>query len=70
VNLLFEAGQHVAVSRPLNQLLHGPLAGLPGSQALARYFVHGRFDPGDLVAVLAGALAAAAVLHILSSRRS
>jgi hypothetical protein len=70
VNLLFEAGQHRALSGPLSHLLLGPLAGWPGSHMLARYFVQGRFDPGDLAAVLAGALAAAAVLHLLPRCRS
>lgn len=63
VNVAFEIGQHPLVSARLAELLQGSSGGEPITQALARYFVHGTFDPGDIVAALLGTLAAGAVLR-------
>jgi len=63
VNAAFEVGQHPSVSIRLANALQGAPSGMPFSQALSRYFVHGTFDPLDLVAVLFGSLAAALVLR-------
>lgn len=51
----FEAGQHPVVFASLQPLL--------GDGALARYFGRGTFDPADLLAVAAGAAAAALALQ-------
>ena len=69
VNLAFEAGQHPWVSVRLASALQGELAGMPFSRPLARYFVRGTFDPGDVLAVLLGALAAAFVLRFVTRPR-
>ena len=65
VNLLFELGQHAAVREPLAAaLLDLPGRTLP-ARWLASYFLRGTFDVGDLIAAMLGALAAAAVLHLV-----
>ena len=69
MNVAFEVGQHPLVSVRLAELLQGGLGGLPFTQTLASYFVHGTFDPGDIVAALLGALAAAAVLRLMHRGR-
>ena len=69
VNAAFEIGQHRQVSTPLAELLRGDLGGLPLTQPLANYFVHGAFDPGDIIAALLGAMAAGAVLQFVQLRR-
>jgi hypothetical protein len=65
VNVAFEIGQHPLVSAPLAQFLQSELGAMPAAQALARYFVHGTLDPGDIVAALAGAMAAGMVLRLM-----
>ena len=69
VNVAFEVGQHPVVSVRLAELLQGGLGGLPLTRSLANYFVYGMFDPGDIVAALLGALAAAAVLRLVHRGR-
>ena len=64
VNVAFEIGQHPQLSARLAELLQDSLGHMPAMQALARYFVHGTFDPGDIIAALLGSLVAAAVLRI------
>jgi hypothetical protein len=65
INLLAELGQH-AVFKPLwADLLHGGSATAAPLQWLARYELHGRFDPGDLVAIVLGAASAALLLRVL-----
>lgn len=54
LGLLFEAGQHPALSAGLGSALGGPLGA---------YFTFGRFDPADAVATVAGGLVAAGVLR-------
>jgi hypothetical protein len=63
VNVVFEMGQHPLISAPLAQALDAAFGRGPIGGALARYFVRGTFDVGDIVAAVAGALAAAAVVH-------
>jgi hypothetical protein len=65
VNLVFEVGQHPTVSARLAKVLQGDLSGMPLAQRLARYFVHGTFDSGDIFAALMGALGAGAVLRLM-----
>jgi hypothetical protein len=64
VNILFEIGQHPSVS-PFwaEALLTGEAPG-PVLEPLARYFVAGTFDSGDVVASVLGSLTAAFVLRI------
>lgn len=69
VNLAFEIGQHRLVSVRLAEVLEGGLGRMPLTRTLANYFVHGTFDPGDIVAALLGALAAGAVLLLMHRGR-
>ena len=69
VSVAFEIGQHPQISVRLAEALHGGLGVLPFSRSLANYFVHGTFDPGDIVAALLGALAAGCVLLWMHPRR-
>ena len=69
VNAAFEVGQHPQVSARLAEVLQGGLGGAPLTRPLASYFVNGTFDPGDIVAALLGALAAAAVLRLMHRGR-
>lgn len=69
VNVVFEVGQHPLVSVRLAEALQGGPGGSPLTQPLASYFVHGTFDPGDIVAGLFGALAAGAVLRLMHRGR-
>jgi hypothetical protein len=65
VNVAFEVGQHPQVSASLAESLQASLRAVPLSQPLARYFIDGTFDSGDIAAALLGALAASAVLHLV-----
>jgi hypothetical protein len=71
VNAAFEFGQHALVSAALAAMLLGGAgpAAAPWRQALARYFVAGTFDGGDLVATVLGTAVAVAVLHAASRRK-
>ena len=70
VNVAFEVGQHPLVSVRLGEALRSGLGGLPLTRLLANYFVHGTFDPGDIVAALLGALAAGALLRLMHRGRN
>jgi len=67
VNLAFEVGQHPRFSAPIADALQFGLGLNALTVALSRYFLHGHFDWGDVAAVSAGALAAAAVLWLLDA---
>jgi hypothetical protein len=69
INVAFEIGQHPLVSPRLADALTGPLDGLPLVEPLARYFIRGTFDWGDIAAALLGALAAGVVLRFTSCSR-
>ncbi len=64
INVGFEVGQHPLVSARLAEALLGPLAGFPLMEPLARYFVRGTFDWGDIAAAMLGMFSAAAVLRL------
>jgi hypothetical protein len=59
-NVAFELGQHPALKGWWRDSFEGRVA-----SPLGRYFIHGSFDVRDLVAAVAGALAAAVVLRLL-----
>ncbi len=61
VNLAFELGQHPALKGWWLESVAGDA--LPIVRWFARYFLHGTFDVVDLVVVIAGAAAAAAMLR-------
>ena len=63
VNAAFELGQHPQLRAPLADALR-QLGPAPLATPLANYFLHGTFDPGDLLAVALGAGAAAAWLRL------
>lgn len=65
VNLAFELGQHPRLSAPLAEGLQAGFGDTRLSRTLANYFLRGTFDVADIVAVVLGALAAAAVLRLL-----
>jgi hypothetical protein len=64
INAAFEAGQHPAFRDSLGAAIQQHLGPAAWSQALARYFVNGRFDVADIAAAAAGAAAAATVLWL------
>jgi hypothetical protein len=70
VNLAFELGQHPRLSAPISQALQSGFGPWPPAQALSRYLLNGRFDGADLLALSAGALAAAALLRLLHPREN
>lgn len=73
VDLAFELGQLPQLSAPLSQALlalQSASLPLPPAQALSRYLVNGRFDTADVLALSAGALAAAGVLRLLHRRET
>lgn len=67
VNIAFELGQHPQISARLAEALHGSFGDAPAARALARYFVRGTFDVGDIAAAIVGALAAAALMRLIQA---
>jgi hypothetical protein len=67
VNLAFELGQHPRFSALIAEALQVGLGQNVLTAAMSRYFLRGRFDWGDVTALSAGALAAAAVLWLLQA---
>lgn len=65
INLMFEFAQHPLLKAPLAAALQDGLGWTPFARPLANYVLRGTFDPGDLVAVVLGALAAAGVLRLV-----
>lgn len=68
VSVAFEIGQHTQVRQPLAHALQAAFGDSAVPRAVANYFLHGTFDPGDIVAAVLGAVAAATVLRLM--RRS
>jgi hypothetical protein len=58
VNLVFEAGQHSAISLNIVQQLPVWFEHIPVLENSANYFIHGRFDIWDLFAAFLGGLIA------------
>ena len=69
VNLAFELGQHPQLSARLTDALQVAFGPISLTQPLASYFLRGTFDGGDMAAAMLGALAAAGLLWLSSSRR-
>jgi hypothetical protein len=67
VNIAFELGQHPDVSARLAGALQDTFGDTPLTRAIGSYFIRGTWDPGDVVASLLGALAAAAVLRLVQT---
>ena len=63
VNVAFEIAQHPRLSGAVAHALHRTFGHGAVADALADYGLRGSFDRADLVAVTAGSLAAAALLH-------
>jgi hypothetical protein len=68
VNVAFEIGQHAYFRLGIAHVLRLVLGDTSLSRILSSYFLRGTFDIGDIVAAIAGALAAAAVLYLAYSR--
>ena len=68
VDVAFEVGQHPRLAGAVADALQRALGDGPAASGLAGYFTRGRFDPADIVAATAGALVAAAVLHLSHAR--
>jgi len=58
VDTLFEIGQHPAIAPHIAAWLPGWFHNLPILDNTASYFLHGTFDPGDLVAIALGTIVA------------
>ena len=69
VNIAFELGQHPQFKGPLAEALYAHLGQSVPVRRLASYFLRGTFDFGDLLAIVAGALAAAGVLRAVQASR-
>jgi hypothetical protein len=66
---LFECGQHPMLAARIDRWLASAAGDNLALRAVGRYFVRGTFDTRDLLAGLAGALAAAMVLWALHPGR-
>lgn len=69
IDVAFEAGQHAGLAGALVWASHRALGDGALASALTGYFARGRFDPADVAAATAGALAAAAVLRVAHQPR-
>ena len=69
VNIAFELGQHPRLSAHLSHWLQSSFGESPVIRSIARYFVRGTFDVGDIAAAALGALAAAAILRLMPNHR-
>ncbi len=63
VDATFELGQHPQVASGLSSLIPQWFEHLPVLDRTASYFLHGTFDPFDLLAIVSGALAAYVVIQ-------
>ncbi len=63
VEAAFELGQHSALALALLTAMPPWFAGLPILNKSANYFLHGTFDPLDMLAIALGALAAYLVIQ-------
>lgn len=70
IDLAFEIGQHPALEPRWMQILHARGTDAPGTRAVLDYFIHGTFDPLDVLAIVLGTLAAVALLYLIDRRES
>jgi len=69
VNVGFEVGQSQAFKAQWAEALRTDVGDWVPTRSVLSYLLHGTFDGGDMLAVVLGALAAAALLHLVDSRR-
>ena len=67
INVAFEFGQQAQFKAYWADALQGGWASAPWARPLAQYFLRGTFDMADVAAAVAGAVAAAALLHVLQT---
>jgi len=68
VNVVFEVVQCPGINQPVAQAAEGIFGRVWPARLLSNYVLRGTFDPGDLMAATAGAVAAAAVLYLVCRR--
>lgn len=68
IGWLFEVGQHPTISAQLIKNIPEWFSGIPLLENIANYFQYGTFDPLDLLATLAGAVAAGKTYQITRQR--
>ena len=68
VDSLFEIAQHPAIAPHLAAWLPNWFQHLPILDHTADYFLHGTFDPGDLVAIVLGTLVAYVTIRLIHSK--
>jgi len=69
INVGFEVGQHAALKSQWAEALRTGAGDWVITRSVLNYLLHGTFDGGDVFAVILGALAAAALLHLVNRRR-
>lgn len=70
VDAAFELGQHPSLAPYLALFVPGWFDQIPILGRAASYFLNGTFDPWDLAAIFAGALAAYATLTLITQRNA
>jgi hypothetical protein len=65
VDMLFEIGQQQDIASEIVAYIPDWFKGVPFLENTADYFVQGRFDPADLLAILFGAIAAYLLMLVL-----
>ncbi len=64
VNVVIECAQWPAAAAAVSRFIDAAPVVAPALQPVRRYLLNGTFDPGDVMAALAGGLAAAVVLSV------
>jgi hypothetical protein len=68
VDAAFEIGQHQDIANIIVPHIPAWFKGIPFLENTADYFVQGRFDPADLLAILFGAIAAYLLILVLHKK--
>lgn len=68
VDVFFELGQHQDIAHKIVPYLPNWFKGIPFLENTADYFVQGRFDPVDLIAILFGAIASFLLILVLQQK--